>query len=351
MAVVATQDQLVNQASAVRLARYAQIVEYPECNFFGVNQDNGVDTGQCREIWVKHQRDTILKYLAEAQYEIEQEIAYPLEPTYIGAGQSDEYQDWQPYKRRIVTRFARFIAGGIEATANISLGEAVNHATDPAVVGPVATTVTDTGEIRVYHPGLDVEIDPSSITIAGGNLTIEIPRCRMVTEANADNPVTGLDYTDLTNFESTVDIKRTYTDTSVQATLAYSDSCTGCTETTISGCFYVRNPRVGIVDIQLSSNSNNNLCRCTPEIIKLNYLAGADVLTRQAEDAIIRLAHSKMPAEPCGCDVVKRLWGRDRNVPDPLTAERLNCPFGLSDGAWIAWTFAQSMKIYRSSNL
>jgi hypothetical protein len=350
MTVVALQTDLVNQGSAVRLARYAAIIEYPECNFFGVNA--GINTGfQCQEIWQKPQRDTINKYLAEAQYEIEQETAYPLAPRWIGQGQSDDYQDWQPFSTRLVTRFARYIEGGIEAEDDISLGEAVNQATDPGVVGPVATTVTDTDEVRVYHPGSDVEIDPSSIVISGGNLTIELPRCRTVTEAVADNPENGLDYATLTNFESTVDIKRTYNDDSVEAVLAYRDSCSGCTEATIAGCFYARNPRLGILDVQLSSNGTNNLCQCRAEIIRLNYRAGADVLTRQAEDAIVRLAHSKMPNEPCGCDIVKRLWGRDRNIPDVLTRERLNCPFGLNDGAWIAWQFAQSMKIMRSSNL
>lgn len=348
MTVVAAQSALVNQQSAVRLARYSQLIEYPECNLFGV-LNPAIDPGfQCRNIWLKSQRDMVIKYLAEAQYEIEQETGYALSPRWIGQGQSDEYQDWQPFKKRIVTRFARFIEGGIQATANISLGQAVNHATDPAVIGPVATTVTAEDEIHVYHPGLDVEIDPSSITIAGGNVTIEIPRCRMVTQAAADNPEEGLDYSDLGNFEATVDIKRVYNDSSVQATLAYRSSCTGCSEKTLAGCFYVRDKRLGILDIQLSANGSGS-CRCGAEIIRLNYKAGADVLTAQAEDAIIRLAHSKMPVEPCGCDVIRRLWARDRNIPEVLTRERLNCPFGLHDGSWVAYQFAQQMKIMRGS--
>lgn len=350
MTIVAAQSALVAQDSAVRLARYAQIIEYPECNFFGVNNPN-ISTGfQCREIWTKTQRDMILKYLAEAQYEIEQIIGYPLSPRWIGQGQTQEYTDWQPVPRgnRIITRFARYIEAGIQATSDISLGVAIDQTSDPAVIGPVATTVTDTDEIRVYHPDLDVEIDPSDITISGGNVTITVPRCRTVKQSVADNPVTGLDYTDLSNFETTVDLKRVYNDSSVQAILAYPSSCTGCTETTLSACFYPRNKRLGILDFQLSSGSSN-LCGCRGEIIRLNYKAGADVLTRQAEDAIIRLAHAKMPVEPCGCDVVLRLWGRDRNVPEVLTAERLNCPFGLNDGAWIAFQFAQSMKIYKGS--
>lgn len=347
MTVVLAQSALVAQDSAVRLARYTQIVEYSECSFFGVNHEP--NPGQCREIWTKTQRDMISKYLAEAQYEIEQVIGYPLSPRWIGQGQTQEYTDWQPIPRgnRIITRFARYIEAGIQATSDISLGETIDQSSDPAVIGPLATTVTNTDEIKIYHPDLDVEIDPSDITISGGNVTITVPRCRTVKQSVADNPVTGLAYDDLDNFESEVDVKRVYNDSSVQAILAYPSSCTGCSETTLSACFYSRNKRLGILDFQPSSNGN--LCGCRGEIIRLNYKAGADVLTRQAEDAIIRLAHAKMPVEPCGCDVVKRLWGRDRNVPDVLTAERLNCPFGLSDGSWIAFQFAMSMRVVRGS--
>jgi hypothetical protein len=351
MTVVATQSALVNQTSAVRLARYAQLIEYDECSFFGVANPDAADLG-CRQIWLKSDRDLINKYLAEAQYEIEQETGYPLAPRWIGQGQTEEYLDWQAYPsgRRILTRFTRFIEAGIEATSTISAGAAVDHSTDPAVIGPVATTVTDTDEIRVYHPGLAVEIDPSSITISGGNLTIEIPRCRMVKQSVADNPEEGLDYDDLDNFESTVDLKRIYNDSTTQATLAYPSSCTGCKETTLSGCFYVRNKRLGILDIQLTGNGNGS-CSCRAKIIKLNYRAGADVLTPQAEDAIVRLAHSKMPFELCGCERWSRLWRRDRETPKILSRERLNCPFGLNNGAWIAWQFAQSMKIMRGAVL
>lgn len=43
--------------------------------------------------------------------------------------------------------------------------------------------------------------------------------------------------------------------------------------------------------------------------------------------------------------VVQEMWTRDRNTPDVLTAERLNCSFGFSDGAYIAWRFANAMRL------
>lgn len=355
MTIVATATSLVNEQSAVRLARYAQIIGYPECNFFGVNAD--IDTGfQCQEIWTKTQRDMVAKYLAEAQEEIEQETGYFLAPRWIGQGQTEKWQDWQSLKWQLTTKWSLFIEAGIQATSTIQAGAVVNHATDPAVIGPIATTVTNIDEVKIFHPGTDVEIDPSAITIAGGFVTINIPRCRMVTAAVADNPVTGLAYTDLANFEATVDVKRVYNSTAVQATFVYPHSCGGlscdcdCTEQTAVGCIYVRNKRLGIINV-MQTGQVSGLCGGCPEIVRLNYRAGMDKLTFQAEDAIIRLAHAKMPSEPCGCDVAKRLWGRDRNIPEVLTRERLNCPFGLPDGAWVAYKFAHAMKIFRGSNL
>ena len=84
MTVIPTQDALIAEDSAVRLARYARLIGYPECAFWGVNRTEDPQVNACREIWTKDQRDTIAKYLAEAQYEIEQEIGYFIGPP--GAG-------------------------------------------------------------------------------------------------------------------------------------------------------------------------------------------------------------------------------------------------------------------------
>ncbi len=188
----------------------------------------------------------------------------------------------------------------------------------------------------------------------------------MVTEAACDNEPGGLIYTDLSNFESTVDIQRVYNDISTQATLVWPHTCSGtsycgctCGEYTQDGCIYVRNPELGTLDVlaaTYSAGSWSTVCRrCAgnPDALLLNYRAGLIELTYQAEDAIIRLAHAKMPYAPCGCDIYRRVWQRDTNVPDVLSVERYNCPFGMSDGAWIAWRFANApgMKKQRSYTL
>lgn len=359
MTIVTVGLDLIDEGyNAVRLARYAQMAGFSECAFWGVFNPADPQDSACRPIQSLFDRQQIARYLAEAQEELEQIVGYPLAPRwfvdeipFVGCGV-------------VKARRSKVIAFGIRAETNIAIGTAVNHATDPAVIGPVATTVTDESEIHVFHPGTDVEIDPSAIVIAGGNVTISIPRCRLVVDP--DNPDVGWDYTDTAPggpFEQTVDVKRIYNDDTTQALLVWphrsSVNCTNaaccvtCTEYTHEACGYVRDGGGGLVDVLYADRSGATWtpsCSCycaTPEIVRLYYRAGLDPLTKQAEDAIIRLAHAKMPKPPCGCGPLMEMWERDRNVPEVLDAIRLHCPFGLSDGAWVAWQFANALAVRR----
>lgn len=361
MPVVPSGSTLTPEESAVTLPRYAQIIQSPECAFFGVHCDADADY-ECRDIWMKHYRDEIQRYLAEAQQEIEAEVGYFLMPRWVvgvPASSTPEYLvDAQQYGFPTVARWGYIIEAGIQAIANIRLAAAVDHTADPAIVGPLVTTVTDISEVKVYHPGTTVEIHPSAMTIAAGQLTITIPRCRMVLASLADNPPGGLDYTVIANFEATVDVVREYCDPSTNATLVWPHNCSSslcsctCSEYTQDGCIYIRDARIGILDVLPAVYSGGTwstqitaCCTGKPQIVRLNYRAGAETLTRQQEDAIVRLAHAKMPTEPCGCEIAQRLWARDREIPKALTRERANCPFGMSDGAWAAWRFAQTFKL------
>jgi hypothetical protein len=357
MTIVPAASSLIDTSTmAVTLPRYAQLIRYSECEFFGVNF-NTDPTDLCGTIWTKPQRDMVTRYLKEAQEEIEQQTRYFLRPRWLDEGETHAWTF--PMK----TTWGKVIAGGVKGETTISSGAAVNHAADPAIVGPIATTVTDTGEIHVFHPGTDVEIHPSAISISGGNVTITIPRCRMVTEAASDNPSNGLTYTNLANFESTVDVKRIFNDDSTNALLVWPEGqncCAGCSETTQTACITVRQGNIGEIGVFAANFSSSvwsrcsavscGLCGCSvPDKARLYYYSGMNPTTRQAEDAVIRLAHSKMPQAPCGCDVASRVWQRDREIPKAMTRERANNPFGLSDGAWTAWRFASSLKLIRGS--
>src|SRR3990167_211098 len=241
-----------SQQSAVSLARYAEIIEYPECPFFGVAIDFQEDeTGQCRVQWTNLQRNSIARYLAEAQEEIENEVGYFLSPRWVVGSLDDEpngndrYVDAQPYKLPVLSRWGKIIAPGVMAQATIKSGAAVGYGTEPAAIGTIATTAP-TKEIHIYHPGTDVEITPSSITLNTGTVTINVPRCRLV-KLSLQGQI-NLDYDDLSNFESTVDVIRIYNDGSTNAELGLPHTCTavcatnGCTERTQTACIYVRRP-------------------------------------------------------------------------------------------------------------
>jgi hypothetical protein len=81
------------------------------------------------------------------------------------------------------------------------------------------------------------------------------------------------------------------------------------------------------------------------------YRAGLTTLTKQGEDAIIHLAHAKMPRPSCGCGILRDRWDYDRQIPDNMTEQQAGCPFGQARGAFTAWQFANAMKVYRAGIL
>jgi hypothetical protein len=358
MPIVNNYPNVIKEYSAVRLARYAQIVGYDENPFWGINHNVGEN--QCRYIWSLADRLMVAKYLGEAQREVENNIGFLI-------GRQWTVERKKPLKCPTFARWGHLRALGIKGVSIIASSEAVDHTSDPAAIGPIATTVTDPEEIVIFHPGTDMEIDPSSIVISGGSVTIEIPLCRMVIATFVDNPSAGWDYGDYDTWgEQTVDVKRVYNDTSTQAHLISNHPCnsacysTGCSEFSTEACGYISDPEIGIIELYPAEYSGGTWtrsrgnCHCNGwEQEQLNYMSGVDLDYNiedagfQVEDIIVRLAHSKMPKEPCGCDPLKAMWNRDRLVSDFNTRERINCPFGMSEGAWTAWHWVMNTKLER----
>lgn len=346
---------------AISLPRYAKLIGYDECAFWGVVYE-GQSEAACNTLWTEFERMTIAQALAAAQQEIEQAVGYPLCPTWVAGNitqepdGNDRWVDNQPYRVRQVTRYAHVIEPGVRAATVVASGATVNHATDPAVVGPLATNAVEVREIQVYYPNSKRQIEPSRVTIVDGQVTIEIPRCRMVKDNRFNNLDGGWMYDDESNFLDAVDIKRLYNDPSVNAELVrpgcQNHACQGgCGECIHAACIYIRDSRNGVVDVRPATYSAGHWQSAHPcqpyEIVRLNYRCGLQKLSLQAEMAILRLAHAKSPEAPCSCAKTEHLWRRDRHVPEVLTRERLNCPFGLEQGAWVAWTFAKALKQYR----
>lgn len=360
MTIVTAQHGLIDEGyNAVRLAKYAQLTQQ-ECAFWGVLDPSEPVNEACSPILTLKEREQIARYLGEAQDEIEQVCGFPLTARW--------FTDELPFACMVHAKRRKVIEAGIEHVENISLGAAISYVTDPTQVGPIATTVTDASTIHVYHPGTDIEIDPSDVAIVGGQVTIDIPRCRLVDAAHVDNPTAGLAYADVppsatSPFEVTVDVKAIYNESTTQATLVWPHQesagcsctcgCVTCGEYTHEACMYIRNGETGAIDItyaHLVGSVWTATCPCicsSPQLVRIHYRAGLTEVTKQAEDAIIKLAHAKMPRPSCGCGILRDRWDADRLVPDNLTAEQAACPFGQSVGAWTAWKFANAMRVFR----
>lgn len=366
MPIISTAQALDTADLALLLERYAQLTGYSECALYGVNRSGDPHSDCGDRIWGLSQRLLLVKYLREAQDEIEDVVGYPLAPRWISAEQHPLCPSGVGCYDPVQTQYGKVLAAGRKAVSSVAAGAAVSYASEPAQV-VVATSVTDPTELQVLHPGSTLEINASDISIAGGNATISIPRCRLVLEAAMDNPEGGLDYADNANFETTVDVQRVSNDPSVNAELVYfhrSDpdsggcGCLECGEATASACLTLTNPTIGAFDIARATYANGawtplnghtrHCYRNAPDAVRLYYKAGISPLPYRAEDTILRLAHAKMPTAPCGCEVLRALWARDTRIPEVLDSARMECPFGMSDGAWIAWRFARSMRLMRA---
>lgn len=352
---------------AVSLSRYAKLINYSEPAFWGIVIENSHLYG-CDPLWTESERMNVAIALAEAQQEIEQVVGYPLCPTWITGTveaaylHNDRWIDQQSYcSTRLQTRYPRLIAAGVRAVTVLDEDSPIVHGTEVGVIGPLATTATSTDEIHIYYPDSDREITPSSIVISGGNVTIEIPRYRLVIPQLLNTPEGGIMYEELEYFLEEVDVKRIYNDPSTQGVLirphcANGNCVGGCHECTQTACIYLRDPHVGVVDVlpatwdaEALSWSSRVVCAEHYSIVRLNYQAGMRHLNLQAEQAIVRLAHSKMGHPPCMCDKTREMWQMDYAIPSVLTRERLNNPFGISNGSHIAWRWASSLASRRVS--
>jgi len=351
MTIISMIDDILTDNCAVPLPRYAQITGLTECLLYGV-KDWNLPEGECNELWHHNDRLALLRYLSAAQFEIEAVLKYPLTPRW--------FVDSLPYTRRPVTILGKVVEFGVKAEADIALGV---HAVDPSqaimVFGPVATTVTNMDEIVIYHHyhyssfsgSGDYRVYPSKMTISGGNLTIEIPRCRLVHPNNYD--LDKIDNADDSLFNHEIDIVREYNDQSNHGDI-YWLAVDGNIHTDTQVIYAeVLDHNSGLAEIIPATYSSGSyklaaMKYCTkPTGMNLKYRAGLTNVPRILEDAVIRLAHSRMPEEPCGCDLIKRVWSRDRKTPEFLPTERLNCPFGTSDGAWAAWQIATKERLVR----
>jgi hypothetical protein len=338
-----------SSGSAVSIHRYAEMVQYDRCLFNGVSVDNP-PTGPCNEFWLQSERERLSDYLLAAQAMIEDVVKYPLCPTYVEEEISPVRWQWQSENKYL-------IEAGIQAEETLESGSIVDYGSDPATVGPItiASGVT-ADQIRVFHEGTSYEIPVASIAIDGTDMTLYIHRCHLVSPQywNQDKDDFVL-YSEDAKFVTAVDVKRYYTDNTTQATL-YFDGIKHV-DTTQTARLKIIRKKIGTCRL-VPANYDATSQAWTDCIVRTdcgeiykaeaNYKCGLQTLPHNLEQAVLRLAHSLMPEMPCSCSTIQRLWKRDRNTPLNIDTQRQDCPFGMSDGAWFAWTTVRNLRVLRA---
>mgnify|MGYP006935492590 CR=1 FL=1 len=342
-------------------------------------------------------RDTIAQAIQQAEYDIAREFGANLMPDWT-------VEERLPYPQPAVPEMfggavnVRWMAKSVEATKGLMLyggvktkavvqaGAAVVRSdsdTDgyaETCTVTVATTVTDTNEIRAYYPSQSGddgwEIKPIKVAISGGNAVITFKSWQIVAANQMDAlDAQPLDADSAASYETTIDVYRVYNDPATQAQFIWENTpdccgcstCAACQLNTQAACFHIRDQRLGIiVPLPASWDVTNqefttqawSACR-EPDQIRLWYRSGYkdDSLARPYAElsnywkyAIAYYAASKFDRSVCGCSNVNQFidkWRRDAAFSSQeeggftVTAEIASNRLGTSMGALYAWRTIQ----------
>jgi hypothetical protein len=258
---------------------------------------------------------------------------------------------------------------------------------DETVTVSFATTVTETQELHLYYPDEDGrdewEIRPvDSITIAGGTATIVfkkylIPLWNLVEQVPEDGDAHILiDGDDNTNFLSTVDVYRVYTDPSQQITFTYDPSYYGCNavpceDNTDTGCLFIRDSRLGILSYTRADwdadegQYVHKYFNYPPVKGTIYYRAGKQdrrvkypnrQMDQKLERMIVFYGLSLLDTELCGCANQRNTWGHmtqdlalvTRDESHVVQWDDLRNPFGTTRAAIQLWKYLQQIRLARS---
>jgi len=344
----------INAQPYLTLDRYRQLMNLPLCLFNGVENPDEAVSG-CDHCWSQWEREMI----AQALYDAEQTLAVHLGFKLGFHFEEDRDHVWTD---PLLLRWGHIIGSGTRALDDVTADVVTSDFTvDPALITiPQASFPGGTDEILIVETASGLEIVPDSVTENKTDYVIALSQCKLIKWDNLKNQAkdTCVDYDD--TFSATTWLKltdltiyREYLDTTQQATVEFGPDCrcwycgTACSGTSYSACVYVIDEEISKVRVQMADYdeataswtcSSPVLCGCYSgdKVASVYYLAGTTSIPGW-EQAVIRLAHTYIVTEPCGCTLFDMAVKRDRHVPSVLTAERINNPLGEADGAWYAW--------------
>jgi hypothetical protein len=303
--------------------------------------------------------------LADAENTLARYLNFYLGPRFL----TDNDHNWLDPLR---LNWGHIVGAGIEGLTDVSADVSASDFTvDPASITiPTASFPGGEDEVYIIETSSGLQIYPDDIDTVGANYVITIDQCKLIEWDDLEGQTTDtcIDYdaalpaatwlklADLT-------IYRQYLDTSDQATVTFPPSCscycngTACAGTDYTACVFVIDEQIDAATESWSC-SYAALCSCislqcasgicrVEHTATVNYRAGTTDVPGW-EQAVMRLAHTYMVVEPCGCALFDMMLRRDRRVPSVLTAERINNPLGEMDGAWYAWNWLKSSSHVRA---
>ena len=333
---------------ALTLDRYQEIMRLPINAFNGLNQPEEEPQYQCSTIWKQSDRDYIAEHSAQAEEMRRRELGYHLASKY-------EVCDFEFGAPLIIDRKYLIQIGTQTVDATVGPGTAlvlgVETAPNDPVTVTIATTLTDASEIKIYYPGEDVEIRPSSLEIVGNNIEIEIPRARLVLPALNDNREDHLSYYINANFLDEIDVKRVYYDISTGLSYLWEGwqvSCSSLADTGQVGWHRIRNTRLGIIDHRPATYTGSLATRAVwshcvwPLWIRLRFQSGRRS-SMGTEIETVRLSHTLMPNKPDSCPTVHMYW--DEDIIGDDDERPVFTPYGYRRGAMRAWVSDSRNKV------
>ena len=376
-------------------------------------------SGSCSDVWPQYTwqtedeiigREELAQAIHDAEVDISQVLGYSVAPDWV-AQEVHEYPrfyrpemtstngtDNRGLRKAVHTKYAKVISPGVRAAAVIDEGATVTYS-DPDGDGwnelatiTATTTTTNESEVHIYFAGQDGdpewEIRPvRSKVISGGTVTITADAWLFIDpDLWEAYPTTAgfspIDVSTTTNYVSTVDVYREYTDTTSDSATFYwggaqpgystfcsacgGTGCAVCTMTSQGGCFVIRDAESGLVAASPATYSATDaawssasfaVCR-DPDQVKLWYYAGdysnqwlsgrtTDPMSHYWAQAVTWLAVARLDRPICSCtnvrNTVKELQAdltassRDSFKTRFESMDIFSNPFGTRSGEVKAW--------------
>ncbi|HEY4669744.1 MAG TPA: hypothetical protein VIH05_08215 [Tepidiformaceae bacterium] len=280
--------------------------------------------------------------------------------------------------RSLEVQRGHLIAPGYRVKQTITTGLAFARADndgdsyDEDCLATFATAVTDPCEIRIYYPGHEGEdeweIRPATVEIAAGIASVSFKAWLAIDpdlqEGLAPGPIDG-DVS--TNYITTVDVYRVYTDPSTEGQMVWEGSpgscgaCVACSVGLQDACVGFRDEEMGYVTLTPATYADGEwtptaLATCrAPDRARLYYLSGwqaQDVacsmkdMDRYWLEAVARYAAALLDRPVCSCNNTENfIKEQQRDIAAVRTGiifqvsndSQVANPFGTWVGALFAW--------------